>query len=405
QVVSQDAPESLNYQEIPVLPASQKSRNGIADLLAKSRGFEVSNQNKQRVKRGFKSSITGLFSSGSKPAITQRPRSNSLPAALPSSSPIGLFNNGNKQPFTTRPRSNSLPAVLPTLPSIGSFSNHNKLPIATAGFGSTRNNQFPKQPLFGMDSSSSSSTSQALSPNLSPALSAASSRRGSFGLQDQMELLSIKPKTTSQLQKFDTWEKRPINSAGLTDNCYYCTAAGLTGRTTDTMVKRTQTTQNRFGTIDDTKDLFKSSYHPNVQSRPFTDSTSMKQYLNDRLIPGTSQGFGVAYYHPTPRSLTLNRNNGPLTGHMVGMKAWKNPDGTLGTREVDFQLPPNQRFPAQPNNNWSPPGSFHLIDLHPPKRMDQWTPPTSPSLIQVKRPADNVNQDQTPKRMRFTGFG
>ncbi|CAL8111334.1 unnamed protein product [Orchesella dallaii] len=247
-----------------------------------------------------------------------------------------------------------------------------------------------------MDSTSSSS-SQAISPNLlSPAQSATSSRRGSFGLEDQMELLSIKPKTASQLQQIDKWEKRPINSAGLNDNCYYCTAAGLTGRTTDTMVKRTQTMPNRFGSIDDTKDLFKSSYHPNVQSRTFTDSNSMKQYLNDRLQPGTSEGFGVAYYHSTARPLNFPPNNGPLTGHMVGMKAWKNPDGTLGTREVDFQLPPNQRFPHQPNNNWSPPGSgsVHLIDLNPIKPMDEWIP--------LKRP-DNLNQGGTPKRIRFTG--
>ncbi|CAL8070949.1 unnamed protein product [Orchesella dallaii] len=216
-----------------------------------------------------------------------------------------------------------------------------------------------------MDISPAGSRTQSLhmsSPELGPfTLSGAASRRGSFGLVDGLDSLSVNPKSATELEKIEDWEKRPVNTFGQDSNCYFCTAAGLTGRTTSRMAGQAQTMQTTGGSIDDTLELFRSSYDRKAQCFNFNDSASMRNYLNNRILPGNSDRFAVAYYNQAP-----NTGNG-IVGHMVGMKAWKTPQGSLHTRKVDFQLQPKARFTLQPDNNWVPPGNqpFHLIDLNP----------------------------------------
>ncbi|ODN01577.1 hypothetical protein Ocin01_05087 [Orchesella cincta] len=196
----------------------------------------------------------------------------------------------------------------------------------------------------------------------------------------------LRPQSNAELEEIEPWETREVNSANLIDNCYYCTASALTGINANQMIRRTETmlNLNRFGSIKEILRLFRPIFL-GVQSRAFVDPVSLRLYLSDRLQPGYSGIFAIAYYHTTAPT-TFLPSDGFLSGHIVAMKAWKNRDGSIGTREVDFQKPPNQRFSNPPNNNWAPRGTFYLIDLSPRFNMDQWRSNKRPATTQLVKP-------------------
>ncbi len=186
--------------------------------------------------------------------------------------------------------------------------------------------------------------------------------------------------------RIEPWERRVVNNANLQQNCYYCTASGLLDKDTHTMVRDTETMQQNTGTISDTMSLLRQNGYSGARSYDFQNPDQMRQYLDTRVAPGTSQKFGVAY-----------QTNGGGPGHMVGLKVWKNQDGVLGTREIDFQKARHERFPLGPNlNNYTPPGPgpFNLIDLQP-----------QPVQHDTRTAENQLTPEGTSKRARTTGIG
>jgi len=124
-----------------------------------------------------------------------------------------------------------------------------------------------------------------------------------------------------------------INSHGHNQNCYYCTVAALSGKTTDKLVKMTSTMQQDQANPTEIAELFRAAGESVDVKGPLTDPKGVLNWVEGYV--DEEEAVGLAYVRAD------------LSGHMVVMR------NTTGSKKcIDFQRPCGLRemeFPPEPN--------------------------------------------------------
>ena len=133
--------------------------------------------------------------------------------------------------------------------------------------------------------------------------------------------------------------RRPVNTYGLDNNCYYVTVAALLGTTVDDLSRATETMQNITGSHQDIKNLF-SDVGVAVQSKQYF---TLGALYRDLMSLPTGASVGLAY----------NRQNFGV-GHMLVVQRDPsyNPFGPgAGLKVIDYQTTPPtvSSFPPAPD--------------------------------------------------------
>ena len=203
----------------------------------------------------------------------------------------------------------SFPAPKVPTPNIPSSSGVGE--VASNKVGETKKNS----PDSGSNSSSlgsnnSSRTADALEQ---PAVNA-------FGMDESEPMNVDSPdevdRLADQFSKMSLHDK--VNTFGLDDNCYYCTAAALLNMTVDELITKSEIMQYATGTLEDITDLFKEVGVPvkyQTIDKDRLESEIEKLQNNDR--------FGFAYH----------RQDG--SGHMVVLQKNQHSEASISDYQKD----------------------------------------------------------------------
>lgn len=113
------------------------------------------------------------------------------------------------------------------------------------------------------------------------------------------------------------------------------------------------------GTIPTTRKLLLDACGVNTSHISFISYKELLKFFDRRLPPNGEDVFGFGYLYPQSSS---------FGGHMICLKVWKTSNSEIFVRSVDFQIPPERRFPPTKNLwKYEPPthanGPFELIIL------------------------------------------